>query len=797
MQPRFDACFQTTLCLCAVLRMSLDVSLLLNKLRRIDNWHMLGVHLGIDSSELNKIRQQFMLAEGVERCKAEMLDTWLRGNPTATLNDVATALEKLDEHTLASDLRTTLCRPSTPVSPPTSSDDDTQEQDPLEELETVKVGVKKVTVRKFTKLEREFASLVCDVKNTVEDKRVDPKKLYEFLQVRLNQKIDYHPNTTISDLFQCITPYYCFLNTTLLEDIIDRYELREPLQHQLDEYEDHLEEFTSSTEVSDLKEIITQKHTEGNPLVVLKLAGRCLTVTIKRFQQLTNYIFGAESSALTNIQVRDGCICIIWITRESAIPALVALAKEKVEFMKHVGVLRLMVGENIILRQERKEEEGVDKDNLNCLLVRAVNSDCTEAVTFLLTVGGDPNLYSNGMSLLCLASMNGYTETVKLLIEAGADVNLVGYFELTPLMLACLHCHEDTVSLLLQSGADPSLQTNIGATALMYSICNNKYFSIVRLLLKAGAVVNAQDKDGYSALTMACRDGCYKLAELLIQYGADVQLSTVQHSSPLIIACKNGHEDIAALLLTSQADPNQQDSNGFTALMKASQLQLTQAISLLLSSGADPNLQSNRGQTALSAAMSSFNCDDSVSLLLLSAGADPNLQDYVGSTALMKAAHCEYVSGVRILLNAQAHVNLQNSYGYTALHYSSSGGNLAITELLLSAGANSALLTIDNQKALDLALASEHAEVCQLLLMHTDTTPHMPLEMAATIQSHSATQEMVKQQDTSSLSTSSPSHQLEQLRKALRHPLPPAGTSKHEEEEEEDEFEETLVKRYH
>ena len=36
-----------------------------------------------------------------------------------------------------------------------------------------------------------------------------------------------------------------------------------------------------------------------------------------------------------------------------------------------------------------------------------------------------------------------------------------------------------------------------------------------------------------------------------------------------------------------------------------------------------------------------------------------------------------------------------------------------------------------------------------------------------------------------------------ELRKALRHPLPPAGTSKHEEEEEEDEFEETLVKRYH
>ena len=90
----------------------------------------------------------------------------------------------------------------------------------------------------------------------------------------------------------------------------------------------------------------------------------------------------------------------------------------------------------------------------------------------------------------------------------------------------------------------------------------------------------------------------------------------------------------------------------------------------------------------------------------------------------MKAARRGHVSGVRILLNAQAHMNLQNTNGYTALHYSSSGGNLVITELLLSAGADSSLLTIDGQTALDLALASEHAEVCQLLLMHTDTTYH-------------------------------------------------------------------------
>ena len=778
--------------------MSLNVSLLLNKLGRVDNWHMLGAHLGVESSELNKIRQQFLLTEGVERCKAEMFDTWLRGNPSATWNEVATSLERINEDTLASELRRTLCRTSSTVNTPSPSPDDTQEQDPLEELETVKVELKKATVRKFTKLERDFASLVCDVKNSVRKKDIDPEKLCDFLQERLNIKIDYCPNTTISDLFQCITPYYCFLNTTLLEDIIDRYELGESLQHQLDEYEDQLQQFTFSTEVSDLKEIITKKHTDGIPLVVLKLAGRCLAVTIKRFQQLTNYIFKAESKSLTNIQVTDGCLCITWITRESAIPSLAALAKEKVKFMKHVGVLRLTVGETVVLEQEEEEEEWAEKDSLNDLLVRAVNSDCTEAVTFLLTVGGDPNFNSGGRSLVCLASMNGYTQSIKLLIEAGADVNFVGDLELTSLMLACSHCHEDTVQLLLQSGADPSVLTSSGKTALMYSTYGDQYFNIVKCLLETGAVVNAQNKNGWSAFTKACKNGCYRLAELLIQYGADVQLSMIHRYTPLMIACEYRHENIAALLLNSLADSNLHNDYGVTALMIACQQQLTQTVSLLLSSGADPNLQNNGEQTALMISCvtwESLELDDSVPLLLISAGANPNIQDKHGSTALMIAVHHEYISGVRILLNAQAHVNIQNTHGYTALHYSVSAGNLTITELLLSTGANSSLVNMHGCTALDLALSNNHCEVCQLLLMHTDTNTHPLFNTAASIESHLPVQETMQHRDTSFLSNSS--HQLDQLRIALHHPLPPTGTSKHEEIEEEDVYEETLVKRYH
>ena len=570
---------------------------------------MLGVHLGVPKEELNKIDQQFS-SHGVERCKAELFDLWLRRNLSARWDDVASALEQLNEVALASELReleisdsaldlsTGTTRPASSATLPPLLDDGEQE--------AVRVKVSKSTVRQFTKLESKFASLVCNVKTTTENKKVLPGKLHNFLEVRLNQDIEFCPSTTISDLFKCIAPYYCFLNTTLLENIIDEF-LGEPLQQQLDEYEGLLEEFTSSTKISLLKEIdFKATRHKGMPLVVLKLAGRYLDVTIKRFQELVECIFGKKSSALSNIQVEDGCICITWSTRESAVPSLTTLANEKIQFMKHVGILRLTVGEITIFKQPGTEEEWEEENSsLEVHLVQSVTSCCTEAVEFLL-----------------------------------------------------------------QSGADPNLVTDIASqlTALLsVDYSDSSSSGIVRSLLEAGAAVNSQDSSGWSSLAVACRYGSYKAVELLIQYGADVQLSTIDRYTPLMIACHYRHEDIAALLLNSQADPNLLNDKSNTALMIACHQQLAQTVSLLLSCGADPNLQSDKGWTALmlSCTFKEVEYDNCIPALLISKKADPTLQTKGGYTALMLSARYNYVSGARILLDAQAHVNAQDQRVYS------------------------------------------------------------------------------------------------------------------------------------
>ena len=250
---------------------------------------------------------------------------------------------------------------------------------------SVTLELERTTVENFTKLESKFAILVSDVKSALKEK-VTPSRLHSYLEERLAQPVKFRPTTSIADLFKRISPYYCFINITLLKNIIDEF-IGEPLQCQLDKYEHQLDVFTSTTEIALLAMINSkcQLITEGVPLVILKLAGRCLRVTIKRFQELVNHIFEKKSSALSNIRVEDGCICITWNTHESAVSSLVALAKEKLEFMGRIGVVTLTIGEITIFEQTYKleeEEEEEEEENLHAYeqLIKCLRESGLEAV---------------------------------------------------------------------------------------------------------------------------------------------------------------------------------------------------------------------------------------------------------------------------------------------------------------------------------------------------------------------------------------------------------------------------------
>lgn len=96
---------------------------------------------------------------------------------------------------------------------------------------------------------------------------------------------------------------------------------------------------------------------------------------------------------------------------------------------------------------------------------------------------------------------------LELLIERGADVNPVtNVHKETALMIASSRNHIDSVKLLLDNGAEPDKKDFLGATALM-DACKKGNMEIVEILIESGADITLKDKDGNDLLHYAKQSG--------------------------------------------------------------------------------------------------------------------------------------------------------------------------------------------------------------------------------------------------------------------------------------------------
>ena len=100
-------------------------------------------------------------------------------------------------------------------------------------------------------------------------------------------------------------------------------------------------------------------------------------------------------------------------------------------------------------------------------LIEETRKGHTETVKLLLDKGADVNMKTdNGETALIEASENGHIEVVKLLLDKGADVNAKDNYGNTSLILASSYGYHEVVSILLENGADVNAITNSGYTAL-------------------------------------------------------------------------------------------------------------------------------------------------------------------------------------------------------------------------------------------------------------------------------------------------------------------------------------------
>lgn len=173
------------------------------------------------------------------------------------------------------------------------------------------------------------------------------------------------------------------------------------------------------------------------------------------------------------------------------------------------------------------------------------------------------------------ACQKGNIETVKHLLEIGADVNLPDENGFTPLYIACKYGYSQIVQSLL-----------------------NKTNNVTdHLSQRQKADVNICSKDRISPLFLACFDGNVEIVQCLLAAGADANLR--KGLSPLCIACQRNQGNVVKLLLENKADVNLCSNTGWNPLYAACEVGHVEIVHLLLEAGADVNLCDGNKMTPL------------------------------------------------------------------------------------------------------------------------------------------------------------------------------------------------------
>ncbi|KAM4606588.1 transient receptor potential cation channel subfamily A member 1b [Polymixia lowei] len=365
--------------------------------------------------------------------------------------------------------------------------------------------------------------------------------------------------------------------------------------------------------------------------------------------------------------------CYTYVTEDED-PTLARINVFELAVQGDLGLLESLVRKNPEVLSER-DESGASP------LHHASGGGHVTLIQFITTFIDSEDVNScdeQGSVPLHWAVMRNQAESCRVLLDLGADPNILNMALMSPLHLAISHGHNDLVKLLLSCTAtDGDLQGDLGNTPVMLA-CSINNCEALSKLLKHGARLCQQNKLGHFPIHAAAFAGAKKAMEVILKTGeerghhpeAHINYLDKSKSSPLHLAVRGGNIDVIRLCIATGAKIDQQQVDKSTALHFACTQGATETVKLMLSSYGRVediiNLRDGACQTPLHRATIFDHTE--LAEYLISMGADIDIIDCKGNSPLLLATSCGAWRTVALLLSKGANVNVKDRSGCNFLH---------------------------------------------------------------------------------------------------------------------------------
>jgi len=317
----------------------------------------------------------------------------------------------------------------------------------------------------------------------------------------------------------------------------------------------------------------------------------------------------------------------------------------------------------------------------------AIRKGHKEVVEFLLKNKADIKLIDEiDGNALSVAVKKNNLDLLKILLE-NSEKNLLADTNGNPIFLAISLGHKEIISHL-KATYPPILvlKSSNGKTAL-HQIIARGYETIINQETFKTISIDLLDKDGNTLLMEAVLTNNIGMVQNILSNNPKINAQNKEGKTALHFASIHGFKNIAQILLEHKADLNIADKNGLKPLDETIKHKRIELESLLKEAENLPDaVEKNSVDNNISTLENDFVLDSILLPLRMKESLD--LLNKEGSAPIHIAVKNNYKSALIRLINNKVNLNLQDINKKTALHLAAQAQHIDLLELLLKQNAD-------------------------------------------------------------------------------------------------------------